>query len=632
MQAAKRDARATRHSCITAGALACLAFAAAGQTTAPPSALPAPPLPSPPRAGPPLWRMEDSRTHLWGYVDAALHWVIPPTYKQVAPFDGPWAAVATSAKNGTTLRHGIIDTSGRETVTPQWPRPVRFGEGVAVVPTSDKEDAFRYVDHAGRDLFGQTFIVAEPFSDGLAWAMTADYLRGYINRAGKFAILNGRVEETGGPFSEGKAVINRDDGSFRVIDTAGRDLFSARGHAEKFAQGRLRFAIAAGKAQTRWGFCDSTGKVIVPPTYLAAGDFHEGRAAVQESGGIGYIDLSGAPVIPPTFTVADDFNQGVAIAGRDGMLGLLDTDGQWSVAPLFAAADALVQGKALMTERLTPTATRVRLVGAGDSATLNPDHIDVPSGLLAILAADVPALPATFAGIDKLSAVQKTRLLAAIKDVDAGRVEPGLAALTALRKEKVGAASVVLGRMYQLGIGVKTAPTLAAACFVEGALGGDSFALFEYGRLRYGGPEGARDLPDALDAFIRAADARHAPAMRYLAFLQLDGKVLEVNPERALEELHKAAQAGDARAQLAIGYCLETGFACAADRTAALKAYEAAAKAGDVDAMTNAGRLQENAGDPEAARAWYKKAAPFDPTAALRLKVIEQGGTPAGTP
>jgi hypothetical protein len=47
------------------------------------------------------------------------------------------------------------------------------------------------------------------------------------------------------------------------------------------------------KQVDRWGFVDQTGKLVIPPRFLNAGNFSEELAAVEVCSGWGYIDRSG---------------------------------------------------------------------------------------------------------------------------------------------------------------------------------------------------------------------------------------------------------------------------------------------------------------------------------------------------
>jgi len=72
----------------------------------------------------------------------------------------------------------------------------------------------------------------------------------------------------------------------------------------------------------KYGYIDRSGKVVVEPQFIAAGDFHEGRAWVKAAGAdaaaagesrYGYIDATGKIVIAPRFLFASDFSEGVAL-------------------------------------------------------------------------------------------------------------------------------------------------------------------------------------------------------------------------------------------------------------------------------------------------------------------------------
>lgn len=62
----------------------------------------------------------------------------------------------------------------------------------------------------------------------------------------------------------------------------------------------------------KFGFIDSTGRVIIEPKFLNAGDFYEGLAPARLNGTFGYIDTTGNYVIPPIYDYAEEFKNGIA--------------------------------------------------------------------------------------------------------------------------------------------------------------------------------------------------------------------------------------------------------------------------------------------------------------------------------
>ena len=88
----------------------------------------------------------------------------------------------------------------------------------------------------------------------------------------------------------------------------------------------------------KWGFIDRTGKVIVPPQYAAAGEFHQGRARVKVGDKFGFIDPTGKVVIPPQFDKVAEFSEGLARVEIGGKSGFVDPNGKMVISPRFAKA------------------------------------------------------------------------------------------------------------------------------------------------------------------------------------------------------------------------------------------------------------------------------------------------------
>jgi len=65
-------------------------------------------------------------------------------------------------------------------------------------------------------------------------------------------------------------------------------------------------------ARGKFGYMDSSGKVVIPPQFDQAYPFTEGVAAVRIGDQAGFIDPSGKPVAPFRFYTASPFSDGVA--------------------------------------------------------------------------------------------------------------------------------------------------------------------------------------------------------------------------------------------------------------------------------------------------------------------------------
>lgn len=139
-----------------------------------------------------------------------------------------------------------------------------------------------------------------------------------------------------------------------------------------------RAAICIGKpcdwwdspGDSRWGYIDTSGKVIVTPQYSAASPFSEGLASVctgdctgfdkSKPASRGYIDRDGKIVIPMQFGVATGFKEGLAQvcigkcdweqgSGYNGRFGYIDHSGHFVINPQYDNAGDFNNGFASVT-------------------------------------------------------------------------------------------------------------------------------------------------------------------------------------------------------------------------------------------------------------------------------------------
>jgi hypothetical protein len=99
----------------------------------------------------------------------------------------------------------------------------------------------------------------------------------------------------------------------------------------------------------KWGYIDSTGKIVVKPQFAWAEEFSEGLAAFEnEDGKHGYIDDTGRVVIKPKFDNWTDFSEGLAAVSVDLEWGYIDKTGKWAITPQFAVGEPFSDGLALV--------------------------------------------------------------------------------------------------------------------------------------------------------------------------------------------------------------------------------------------------------------------------------------------
>lgn len=91
------------------------------------------------------------------------------------------------------------------------------------------------------------------------------------------------------------------------------------------------------------GFCDSTGKEVIPCIYDLAYDFTEGAASVKKDGLIGFIDKTGKELFPfRKYDYAAGFDGGLSsfriIKNNKELYGFIDKAGNEVVPPIYSDA------------------------------------------------------------------------------------------------------------------------------------------------------------------------------------------------------------------------------------------------------------------------------------------------------
>lgn len=92
-------------------------------------------------------------------------------------------------------------------------------------------------------------------------------------------------------------------------------------------------------SDTKFGFINKQGKLVIPAIYNRAHEFSEGLAAIEENNNWGYIDPTGKKVIEPQYITARDFSQGLAAVRKDMYGGYLDKKGVFAIEPKYGRLD-----------------------------------------------------------------------------------------------------------------------------------------------------------------------------------------------------------------------------------------------------------------------------------------------------
>lgn len=141
----------------------------------------------------------------------------------------------------------------------------------------------------------------------------------------------------------------------------------------------------------------------------------------------------------------------------------------------------------------------------------------------------------------------------------------------------------------------------------------------------------AGNYEEALESYLKAAEAGNAEAMRKIGGLYREGRGIEPDDRKALEWYRKAADAGDAPAMYDVGNYYVMGIIVEQDYHEALRWYTRSADGGFASAMTAIGAIYEQGygveKDGREALTWYQKAAEAgDATAMNNIGILYADG------
>lgn len=141
-------------------------------------------------------------------------------------------------------------------------------------------------------------------------------------------------------------------------------------------------------------------------------------------------------------------------------------------------------------------------------------------------------------------------------------------------------AAVLLGRLYENGLGVDPDPVTAAEWYRKAAEAGsvEGMKLLSFAsRTGYGA---VKSNAEAFNWMQRAADAGDAEAQYNLALMLNEGKIVDANPKLAFAWALQSAKKGFGEAELFVGACYEGGIGTEKNAAEAEKWYAKAARQG----------------------------------------------------
>lgn len=243
---------------------------------------------------------------------------------------------------------GLIDLDGHIIVPPAWEWIYYMTDGWALVSFEvDGESHYSFVNRQNERM-AQTYVWAEPFSEGLAFVMTEDS-RTMIDPSGQPAFQN-NWDDVHNVCSQALIGVCK-DGRWGYVSPREEVIIPPQwDEAEPFSPEGL----AKVKRNGLYGFIDVTGTVVIEPRWKESFGFHNGYAIVGDGQSYGIIDTTGEVVVPVVWPEVGYPSEGlISVQNADGLCGFIDLTGTQVIDCRFSFRDSFENGCALVVESET---------------------------------------------------------------------------------------------------------------------------------------------------------------------------------------------------------------------------------------------------------------------------------------
>ncbi len=240
---------------------------------------------------------------------------------------------------------GFKNEKGVTKIKPQYVMAEPFSEGLACARTGENQFTANYgfINEKGDWIIKPQYNNHGSLSEGLA-NVAKDFKWGFIDKKGKW-VIEPQYQLCYG-FKNGYAQVSK-GGKWGIIDKKGNMVIVA----DNYSVTNVSNGVLARKKdlKTPWELIDIKGKRLSDKTWGNVMEFGDGLApARDENDKYGFINAKGEWVIKPQYTEADPFFEGLAAVSIDYKWGFIDKTGKLVIPAEYSSLGRFKDGIAMI--------------------------------------------------------------------------------------------------------------------------------------------------------------------------------------------------------------------------------------------------------------------------------------------
>ncbi|MFN8577595.1 MAG: WG repeat-containing protein [Candidatus Sericytochromatia bacterium] len=242
----------------------------------------------------------------------------------------------------TLPKYGYIDKTGKLIIKTKFQNAGNFSEGLAGIQINNE---WGFIDKTGEIVIKPQFKSVQEFRSGRAivelFSYKDDSLPSYnfIYRTGKLISKNNFYSLS--DFNKDVSVARDYNNNLLIIDKNANIIkkFNYEETPNNSWEKTFKEGLLGLRINSRYGFVDINGNLVIPDMYEDVKDFSDGLAGVKTPNKWGFIDKNWNVIIKPQYDYVSNFKNGYSIFRLRGKYGVIDTKGKIIIEPIYDNID-----------------------------------------------------------------------------------------------------------------------------------------------------------------------------------------------------------------------------------------------------------------------------------------------------